>query len=144
LAIPLLAGSPQVMQDALGRLHPMKLRLFKNGDTTQIRVRKQDPALPVFQPASFFGIDRSHCWPDHSVAHAHNVDPRDALPDILVHCFQVSQNRFLPVIPISLQKKLPEQLWRSKFVQEDSSEHGIRAAGSFFRAFQQSPGVRFP
>ena len=59
-----------------------------------------------------FGGEHGACgWASHSVTHAHDVDARNATPNVEMHAFEVVENGFLPVVPISAQKKLAVLGW---------------------------------
>ena len=51
--------------------------------------------------------------PRHRVAHAHDVDARDALANVGVDALQVVQDRFFPVAPVAAQEQSPVLSWRA-------------------------------
>src|SRR5438132_13185649 len=58
------------------------------------------------QTSAFFRENRADSGADHSVAHTHDVNARDALANVGVDAFEIVKNGFLPVGPILFEEKL--------------------------------------
>jgi hypothetical protein len=59
---------------------------------------------------AFDGEDCAGCGAHHGVAHAHDVDARDALADVGVDAFEIVEDSFLPEGPIFFEQRAA--IWR--------------------------------
>jgi hypothetical protein len=86
--------------DEVGSGQAAVLSLFEDREPAKVGVREENAAMRLGKVAPLGGED----CPDHRAGHgmpdSHNVDARNALPDVSVHSLQVVQDRFFPVIPI--------------------------------------------
>src|SRR5690348_11708888 len=84
----------------------MVLSFLENGDAAQVRVGEEDAAIEARETSAFFRENRAEGGADHGVAHAHDVNARDALANVGMHAFEIVENGFLPVGPIFFKEKL--------------------------------------
>src|SRR5713101_2867591 len=84
----------------------MVLGFLENGNTAEVGVGEEDAVVAARQATALFGENRADSGADHGVAHAHNVDARNALADVGVHALEVVENGFLPIGPILFEEKL--------------------------------------
>ncbi len=94
------------LQHLLGGFDAVVLGFLENGNTAEVGVGEEDAVVASRQVTALFGVNRADSGADHSVAHAHDVDARDALADVGVHALEVVENGFLPISPILFEEEL--------------------------------------
>ena len=121
--------SPQYF---LSGFDTMVLGFLENGNAAKVGVGEEDSAIEAGQAAPFFGEDRTDGGADHGVAHAHDVDPGNALADVGVDTLEVVENGLFPVSPIFLDEK-PAVFCRRAFgegpVKRPDGAFHVRAQG---------------
>ena len=93
----------EAFQSGLSGEDAVVLGFFEDGDAAEVGIGEEETTIEAGQAAAFLGKDGTDGWANHGVAHAHNVDARDALADVEVHAFEVVENGFFPIIPILVE-----------------------------------------
>ena len=89
----------------LGRAHAAILGLFENRNAAQIGIGEPDvPGAAVRQALALLGKQEAWRGPHHGVSQAHDVNMRDAGPDVGMRALQIVQDGLLPVAPILVQQ----------------------------------------
>jgi hypothetical protein len=115
--IPLKSGADtasmttlKMFEYRLGRQHAMILGLFENRDATEVGVGEKDSASALVyrfgQSATLFRKNGADRWTNHGMAHAHDVNARDALTDVRMDAFELVKDGFFPVRPVFLEEEL--------------------------------------
>src|SRR6266567_523262 len=102
----LSAMSVELGQHLLSGFNPAILSFLENGDAAEVGVGKEYAVVEARQAAALFGENGADGGADHGVAHAHDLNARDALANIGVDTFEVVQDGLLPVGPIFFEEKL--------------------------------------
>ena len=88
----------------------MILRFFENGDAAEVGIREEEAGIRAWfaasEAAALFGENGANSWADHGVAHAHDVDARNALANVGMDALEVAENGFLPIVPIFIEQEL--------------------------------------
>src|SRR6266705_4480560 len=82
------------------------LGFLENGDAAEVRVGKEYAVIEARQAAALFGENGADGGANHGVAHAHNVNARDALTDVGVNAPEVVEDGLFPVGPFFFEEKL--------------------------------------
>ena len=87
----------------------MVLGFFEDGDAAEVGVREVESVVGQFllsgDVGAFGGEDRAGSGTNHGVAHAHDVDARDALTNVGVDAFEIVEDGFFPVSPIFFEEQ---------------------------------------
>ena len=87
----------------------MILGFFEDGDGAEVGVGEVQASVGGFllggDVSALGGEDRSESRANHGVAHAHDVDARDALANVGVDALEIAEDGFLPVGPIFFEKQ---------------------------------------
>ena len=105
-----LALAAEAFEYILGGEDTVVLGFFEDGNAAQIGIGEEDASggawVSVRKVAALLGEDGADGGADHRVAHAHDVDARDALANVGVDAFEVVQDGFFPVGPIFFEEEL--------------------------------------
>ena len=101
-----LAVATEAFQRGLSGENTVVLSLFEDGDAAEVGIGEEEATIEAREAAAFLGKDGADGWANHGVAHAHNVDARDALANVRVNAFEVVENGFLPIVPIFVEEEL--------------------------------------
>src|SRR5271155_4220724 len=84
------------------------LGFFENGNGAEVGISEENAVLAAWvrETEALVGKDRAYDGSDHGVAHAHDVDTRDALADVGMDAFEVVEDGFFPVVPVLFEKEL--------------------------------------
>src|SRR5579859_1053647 len=98
----------QAFENSLGGENTVVLRFFENGDAAEVGVGEEKAGIAArwCEAKAFLGENRADGGADHGVAHAHDVDARDALANVGVDALEVVENGLLPIIPVLVEKEL--------------------------------------
>ena len=82
------------------------LRFFEDRESGEIGVGEHDRPFLFGDPTACAVKDRSHHRTRHRVAVAHDVDSRDARPNVRMRTFEVVHDGVPPVRPVPRQQHL--------------------------------------
>ena len=94
------------LQYFLSGFDAVVLGFLENRNAAKVGVGEEDSVIEAGQAPPFFGENRTDGGADHGVAHAHDVDARDAPADVGVDALEVVEDGFFPVGPVFLEEKL--------------------------------------
>lgn len=84
------------------------LGFFKDGDAAEVGVGEVEAGVGGFllggDVGALGGEDCAGSGADHGVAHAHDVDARDALANVGVDAFEIVEDGFAPVAPVFFEE----------------------------------------
>ena len=90
-------------EDGFGGGDAVVLGFFEDGDAAEVGVGEEEPRVGGFllrgDVGALGGEDCARGRADHGVAHAHDVDARNALTDVGMDAFEIVEDGFLPVVP---------------------------------------------
>ena len=103
-----LAMAVDVFERGLGGNDAVVLGLFKDGDAAEVGIGKENAGVVtrLRKAEALFGKHRPDSRANHGVAHAHDVNARNALANVGVNALEVVENSFLPIIPVLFEKEL--------------------------------------
>ena len=105
-----LAVAVEAFEYILSGEDTVVLGFFEDGNAAQIGIGEEDASggawVSVRKVAALFGEDGADGGAGHGVAHAHDVDARDALADVGVDALEIVEDGFLPVSPIFFEEEL--------------------------------------
>jgi hypothetical protein len=96
-------------EDGFGGDDAVVLGLLEDGDAAEVAVGEVEARVGRFllrgDVGAFGGEDRAGIGADHGVAHAHDVDARDALANVGVDALEIVEDGFTPIRPIFFEKQ---------------------------------------
>ena len=96
-------------EDGLGGGDAVVLGFFEDGDAAEVGVGEEEAGvggcLLCGDVGAFGGEDCAGSGADHGVAHAHDVDARNALANVGVDAFEIVEDGFFPVGPIFFKEQ---------------------------------------
>ena len=95
-----LGPDADALQRGLSGENTVVLSFFEDGDAAEVGVCEEEAAIKAGEAGALLGKNGTDGWADHGVAHAHDVDARNALTDVGVDALEVVENGFLPIVPI--------------------------------------------
>ena len=95
-------------EDGFGGGDAVILGFFEDGDAAEVGVGEVEAGVGGFllggDVGAFGGEDRAGSGANHGVAHAHDVDARDALANVGVDAFEIVEDGFAPVAPVFFEE----------------------------------------